>query len=71
MKKKLLTLKLLGWGVAAVTLAQLSLAQPPQQEDGPGRPPHGPGAEHGPPPMPLVDVLDADRDHQLSAEEIA
>lgn len=66
MKKKLLTFASLGLGVVAV-----ALAQPPQQEGGPGRSPLGPGGEHGPPPLPLVEVLDADRDHQLSAEEIA
>lgn len=66
MKQKLLTFASLGLGLVAVVLAR-----PPQQEGGAGGPPRGPAGEHGPPPLPLVEVLDADHDQQLSAEEIA
>src|SRR5262245_41692649 len=60
-------------------LALAAIAQPPARpgqreprgaEGAPG--PRGPEGrpEFGPPPNPLIDVLDSDRDHEISAKEI-
>ncbi len=48
---------------SAILLVSSAQAQPPQGEEGP---PHGP-----PPKNPIMEVLDADHDHVISAEEIA
>ncbi len=62
--------------VSAVVLMSLgnSLAQPPERGPGgpgQGRGPGGPGSRgFGPPPNPIMEALDADRDGELSAEEI-
>ncbi len=56
--------------VAVMSLVAVSLAQPPGEEPGKREGPR-PGRGFGPPPMPLIEALDANRDGQLSAEEIA
>lgn len=55
--------------VAVMGLVAVSLAQPSGEEPGRREGP-GPGRGFGP-PMPVIEALDADRDGQLSAEEIA
>ncbi|MEZ6093998.1 MAG: hypothetical protein R3C03_07130 [Pirellulaceae bacterium] len=50
-----------------VAVVVQAMAQPPQERGGPP----GPGGPGMPPPNPLMEALDTDGDHQLSAEEIA
>lgn len=73
MKKILLASAVLAVLAASVTVT--ALAQPPVGEPRPdGPPPRGEGGgPNGPPrpPHPVMDVLDADKDREISAEELA
>ncbi len=56
-------------------VATFALSQPPRGQDGEGRGPGGPGGRgpdgrRGPPPNPIAEALDANRDHVISADEI-
>lgn len=55
---------------AIASLSMLATAQQPGGRGGQGRGPGGPGGEGGPPPHPIVEAIDADRDHELSSQEI-
>ncbi len=59
-------MKRLSWtlGILAVGCVATAIAQPPGGHGGRGGPPGGR------PPMPVIDVLDADHDHVISAEEL-
>ncbi|MES1213499.1 MAG: hypothetical protein ABUL64_02845 [Singulisphaera sp.] len=66
-------MKRIAWilGLLAVATTAAAIAQPPAGGRGRGGPPGG--AQDGdfrPPPPPVIMVLDVDRDHMLSAEEI-
>lgn len=72
MKTTLAALVLLGLGA----ITAVALAQPPEGGPPDGPPPRGdgpgPGGPHGPPPPPpVMEALDTDHDHVISAEEIA
>ena len=67
-------MKRLSWvlGVVIATGFATALAQPPGGPGGragTGGPPNG-GPPGGRPPMPVIEVLDADRDHVISANEL-
>ena len=49
-------------GVAITSAATLAMSQPPGRPGGPG--------PDGPPPNPILEALDANGDHEISAEEI-
>ena len=57
------------FGILAAVSVATAVAQPP---GGPGRPPGGPGGgpPGGRPSMPIIEVLDADHDHVISANEL-
>jgi hypothetical protein len=59
-------------GFLIVAAGAVALAQPPGGgRGGPGGPPGGgPDGDFRPPPPPIIGVLDADRDHVISADEI-
>lgn len=54
---------MLTFGSLALAVVATALAQPPE---GPG----GPEGRSGPPPNPVIDVLDSDHDHVISADEL-
>ena len=60
-------------GILVAGAATIAIAQPPgggPGRRGPGGPDGGPDGDFRPPPPPFIAVLDVDRDHVLSAEEI-
>ena len=61
-------MKRLTWnlGIVAIACVATAVAQPPGGEPG-GR---GGGPGGGRPPMPVIEVLDADHDHVISADEL-
>jgi hypothetical protein len=63
------TLRRWVWPVGSLAVATMAtaLAQPPE---GPGGPEGRGGPPGGPPPSPIVEVLDADHDHVISADEL-
>lgn len=64
-------MKRIAWslGIVALVTVATAIAQPPEGRGGPqGRPRGGFGG--GRPPMPIIDALDTNRDHVISADEI-
>ena len=57
-------------GILVVGIVGVAMSQPPEGRDGPPRRPENGGDHHHPPHDQLREALDADHDHQLSAEEI-
>ena len=57
-------------GILVVGIVGVAMSQPPEGRDGPPRRPERGGDHHHPPHDQLREALDADHDHQLSAEEI-
>ena len=60
-------MKRISWtlGVLVAASVATAVAQPPGGRGGPGGGPRG-----GRPPMPVIEVLDADHDHVISADEL-
>ena len=57
-------------GILVVGIVGVAMSQPPEGRNGPPRRPENGGDHHHPPHDQLREALDADHDHQLSAEEI-
>ena len=56
---------------AVVSLSWLATAQQPGGRGQGGRGPGGPEGQGGPPPNPIAEAIDVDRNHELSSKEIA
>lgn len=65
-------MKKLTWtlGIVAAACVATAVAQPPAGRGGPGGPQGGPGGPGQRPAMPVIEALDADHDHVISAEEL-
>ena len=71
--KSTVALALIALGTTALLASAQDNNDGPPGGGGPGGPgePGGPGGHHGPPPLPIVMVLDANHDGVIDADEIA